>query len=855
MNIFLSDQFASLATGETRLASFMLDEAKVSKTTMQGLLQKMQKSVLTSNFTADKPAINTLITADVFRGNLDQADLIIKEIYSAINYVSLITNSNIAVLLSDIKALERELDSLEKGIDNYAFLLSDGKAYDYAYLETFDDLGNLDNLNFVIPDRANTFFRQDQIADVNMEEGVLTMLPPMDQLLPVSTQASVTQPSGTGEEATLTFKSTPYVFPIQWGQVVGNNGGALVSTDTGIAKSYDSDPNYGWKLVVKSPQIMNQPLPEFVGLYDGANSAGLQVILEYGFQAPLPCDFINIKSFSTAPISIAQIRLYPEKDNEQTYKDVLVEPVSILNSRTISFPTQPVYKFRVFLRKEDYIRQSQSPDFGEIRYRRVTEEIAARPPEFTGGTGSLLAQSLFLNDKNHTDIPSSVYSASKPAINLAPKWGSLAETVGRLERRDFSEDAWDDSSQAANMFREVLQQTMDTDVLDTTIHFNPRRYSPPTAREVSVLGNTEAVASMTPTSPSPPRAKLPMYVETLTRTDYLYSFIIDNIAVGTAAQQGKAVFVSKPLEADGDVGEIRIKVSDENYFIPNKELEKNRDSNQLTSVEYSVSNISSPKEETDWTPIMPMGNNAVLAERLFVDAAGKSFTRFPMSFDGDIQIYKNGFKLQDLLKDLKITDFLIRVDGKRYYDSIRLPLGSFASTDIFTVDYVPAGDFSVIDFSSSFDTKPLMASFDANGAGEGFSGTTGTLEVELDNYPYVNYDEVSTSTYSATLGLTPYNPIVVKFDDGELAYNLTNYTGEEQTTLDSESDSYQYLHSGNVIRFNKAVSKPFKVYYKFLPSNIRFRAVLRCNNPVFVSPKVDYVQIKAKTRKPDLKKL
>lgn len=846
MNIFLNDQFTSLATGETRLASFALEEAKISKTTMDSLLQKMQKSVLTSNFTADKPGINSLLTSDTFRGNLDQAEIMMKQIYAAINYVSLITNSNIAVLLSDIKALERELDSLEKGIDNYAFLLSDGKAYDYAYLETFDDLGNLDNLNFIIPDRANTFFRQDQIADVNIEEGVLTMLPSMDQLLPVSDPGYVNKQPTKEVDTGLTFKPTPHIFPIQWGQVVGNNGGALVSTDTGIAKSFDADPNYGWKLVVKSPQIMNQALPEFVGLYENTNSAGLQLVLEYGFQAPLPCDFININSFSKSAISIAQIRIYPEKDNEQLYKDVLTEPVDVLNSKTINFPTQPVYKFRVFLRKEDYVRQSQSPDFGEIRYRRTTEEIANRPPEFTGGTGSMLVESLFLNDKNHTNIPASVYSPSKPKINITPRWGSLAETVGRLERRDFSKDAWDDSSQVAGLFREVLRQTMNTDILDTTIHFNPRRYSPPTARDTAVMANAEAVSGMEPTSASPPKTTIPIYIETLTRTDYLYSFIINNIAIGTAAQQGKAVFVSKPLEADGDVGEVRIKVSDENYFLPNSEL----DSNQLTSVEYSVSNVSSPEKETDWIPISPMGQSSVVGERLFVDAAGKSFTRFPMSFDGDIQIYKNGLKILT-----PVTDALVRVDGKRYYNSIRLPLGSFASTDIFTVDYVPAGDFTVIDFSSSFDTMPLMSSFDANGAGEGFSGTTGTLEVELANYPYVNYDEVSTSTYSTTLGLTPYNPIVVKFDDGELAYNLTNYTGEEQTTLDSGSDSYQYLQSGNVIRFNKPVLKPFKVYYKFLPSNIRFRAVLRCNHPVFVSPKVDYVQIKAKTRKPDIKKL
>ena len=83
------------------------------------------------------------------------------------------------------------------------------------------------------------------------------------------------------------------------------------------------------------------------------------------------------------------------------------------------------------------------------------------------------------------------------------------------------------------------------------------------------------------------------------------------------------------------------------------------------------------------------------------------------------------------------------------------------------------------------------------------------------------------------------------------AINLTNYTNSVQANLDSDSSSYQYIQSGNYIKFNKAVAKNFRVYYNYFPSNFRVRVILRSNTAENVSPKVDFFQVKTKTRKPD----
>jgi hypothetical protein len=88
----------------------------------------------------------------------------------------------------------------------------------------------------------------------------------------------------------------------------------------------------------------------------------------------------------------------------------------------------------------------------------------------------------------------------------------------------------------------------------------------------------------------------------------------------------------------------------------------------------------------------------------------------------------------------------------------------------------------------------------------------------------------------------------------ETAINLTSYSRSQNISLDKNSDQYYYVQSGSSIIFNKPVTKNFRVYYNYSPTNLRFRAILRSNTVNCVSPKIDFVQLKTKTRKPDPQK-
>lgn len=120
----------------------------------------------------------------------------------------------------------------------------------------------------------------------------------------------------------------------------------------------------------------------------------------------------------------------------------------------------------------------------------------------------------------------------------------------------------------------------------------------------------------------------------------------------------------------------------------------------------------------------------------------------------------------------------------------------------------------------------------------------------LRHAPYIDPDEVAGSFYSPLGGHIPYNPIVVQLSDRRIAVNLTNYGAGQQGALPLPDQGYYFVNSGKTLLFNQSVSN-FRVFYQYLQNSVRFRTVLRVNDKNFVSPSVDFVHIKAKTRRPN----
>jgi len=329
---------------------------------------------------------------------------------------------------------------------------------------------------------------------------------------------------------------------------------------------------------------------------------------------------------------------------------------------------------------------------------------------------------------------------------------------------------------------------------------------------------------------------------TIASQNYEYTLGIRNAKIGLTTNKNRGVFISKPVPMPVQSGEVRMKVNDTNYEYVNSYL----DNPVVTTIEYSVTNKSTPASDKDWIPIVPSNyKGQEVIERLYPQSSGYGPLRFPASNSSSISLYKNGIAVD--------TDTVVKVrsDDKLTIIGLRIPASEFTlnSDDIYTVKYLPAGDPSTINFfDSGFKQKNLASAYDSNGAGEFFEGTGGSKTITLQNIPYVDFNAIeSTGGYSTSVGLTgTYQPLTIVLNDGTTVYNYTNYLGLTQNELSSTDSNYAFLQSGRQIIFNKDINQGFRVFYQYEPSYLRYRVVFRVNTPVKVSPFVDSLTVKTK---------
>lgn len=301
----------------------------------------------------------------------------------------------------------------------------------------------------------------------------------------------------------------------------------------------------------------------------------------------------------------------------------------------------------------------------------------------------------------------------------------------------------------------------------------------------------------------------------------------------------RAVYISKPIGVSGDISEVKLKESSTNYYFGSE-------SNSLTSVEYSVSNRPDIFNESSWTPILPIGKTIVQGERLFPDSNGIALFRFN-SIGGSVSLYKNGIRYTES----DVANFSLKRENTNTIYGLKIPFSKYTSADVLTCDYSVDAKSSVVSFDNFADgINTYLAYSEDNIPGQSFYGT-GQVEYPLEYIPYIDYAQVSSSSYVSGVGLTPYSPITILLENGTYATNLTNYKDKEPVFLDKNSNQYSFLQSGNIIIFNKPVDLNFRVFYNYLPSIFRVRVILRSNYLETVSPKVDFYQVKTKTRKPD----
>lgn len=820
MNPYVNDYVNVLSSRGSARASRILESVKVEKQQIDKIVAKLNNSGSFSNLVVDREQRYSKIQSGKLLNQFRDVRTRIQNIFDSANDVSLVLDSYSDLLLADIKTLEDELYALEKVADTYAFLLADNGAYDFASLEPFSDERGRDLDILPVPDRTGQPLDVSQMGAIKQDEGVL-----------------IIQGDATNS------------FPFSTARIIRNNAGALVTSDTGIQHAITKNDKTGWKLAVSSPSPITSR-SERTNTLREEEVSGLRVIIELILDRPAPCDNLVITPFTDIPFTLDQVRAF-EKPDEVEYKDLLTNSMSVDMIRHVMFPMMPVGKVQLYLSAGEYQRKVEDPPNSEL----ITKHI----PKPTRGPQDIMGYSFQDPDATQGDVlqhdqlwfgkqKPGPWSVSLPKTNFAPTWGWWFKTRSSLERKSLvpRSAVWDNSSVTNRVLMDVLRKIGGgQDILDSVFHSDMHYRLP---GEYDRGGNmvdrsTDAVATLPPIVPSTNSSVLP---EQQAKADmsYQYTLGIRNVQIGLNASRPVGYFVSNILEAPGDIAQLRLKAKDTNISIAGT----NRDQALVTSIEYSVTNITDPTHEEDWIPILPIDETEIKGERLYLNDRGVAPLRFGGKLSAPMYLYQNGIKV-----DRPLTELTQLSPDKDFVSAILLPKDLFTTSDIMTCDYVPIGDPTIVDFTTAqvWLRASLISSFDADGTGQGFLGDTS--EISLAHAPYIDYSQVEDSTYSTVSGLTPYTPVVVKFSDGTLATNLTNYTDGTQASLDSASDTIQFIHSDFVIKFNKVPGQAFRVFYHYVPNSVRFRVVLRSNYGTFTSPKVDYVQVKAKLRKSNAK--
>ncbi len=792
MDNFLNKFIEDAPRAQRKAIQTILTDATAEKEDVDALANAIKDKSKDRTLQLQRENIYSRINGDKISTNFRGIEEDIQTMFDRSNKVSTLLSSIGDVLGSEIRSLNKDIDVIEKSIKNYAFLLADGLAYDYAFLEPFSDTSYFDTDAIVAPDRDHAAFTQENYASINTDDGSLVISDAYSKIYTVKSSIAVKN----------------FAFDI------------VERSNLEVDNAVSGDKNNSWIVKFAAPAPLVSPLKEFTKLYNEEYSGAL-IAVDYSLSQPAPCDSISIEPVSGDDFDLVQIVVY-YADEFSTIKPVLLSPQTLDKKKTFYFPVRPVKKIRCFYRQISYVRKYSDTAPTSKPLNRIYSD--------KNKGGSMLSHKL--NNLN--------------SVILAIQHGR----VNKDSRPKFSHDQFDDGAvrlpSATTMRMEKYGYGGDQ-VSPILLAAAAKRVNSEDGKIIDVDKNGEAQfttgrETYTPTKIDSTIGLTPKQpVLKSTAFKYEYGFGIKEVKVGLSTLKGVAVYISEKLPSPGDIGEIKL-VSSEEHSTDNT-----LDNPFLTSVEYSVSTVSKPDLDTDWVPILPSGTTSVLSERMLFDEFGKAYFRFRASYTDNIAIYKNG-------NIIDITPFgKLLLDGAANIIGAQIDTQFYTGRDIFTCYYSPAIDPNVVNFESAgFDVPPLVSINDNDGPGEGFSSTGGQLSVGLKNYPFIDYAQASEAVYSPLYGMVGYSPITIRLEDGTSAYNLTNYASPiNQVALDPNSEAITYIHSKNVIMFNRSVSSKFRVFYQYLPSNCRVRVVLRSNTDKFVTPKVDYYQIKSKTRSPN----
>ena len=351
-------------------------------------------------------------------------------------------------------------------------------------------------------------------------------------------------------------------------------------------------------------------------------------------------------------------------------------------------------------------------------------------------------------------------------------------------------------------------------------------------------------------------------------TLYVYSLGIRDIQAKSIQYKEQEAYVTKPFDVPGNVMEIQLEAEEDHPVFDDL---SGQAASRQTSVEYYVSYKDKPSA-SDWIAILPVGETAVLGERLLPQANGEANLRF-LAHMTSISCFANGLKMP-------IGSYTI-LSGQR------ILINAYDPATIYTVDYTPSSSqvdpwtFKLSDYKK--DVVRLTQRFS--------KGTAYNKTITLDHHPFIDLSRMrEEADYNPNT--SEYRPIQVFLKDasiqgpgntrvrevrpyhedevGPFTYNRTLYQDKSWSTLKeydlTSTPSYlgfDYYHWKDKLTFTEhfnvlplSENLPYthgnadiEVHYDTLMTHFRLKIILRRNaaSEKTVTPKVEYYRLKFNT--------
>lgn len=839
---YLPDTIQTFSSSNKKTVSSLIQNIKSDKTQISNLVQNLKSLNLGSNYTPALALRYSPMNVEAIIEFYRDSSLRVSQFFSAASSISNILESMVSIFSSEIQKVEKDIEYLETFIDNYQYISGEDDLFNFNYIENFDnDLNSYkaDNSSIALVDRDNSNFSENGNYEI---DNVLSKLK-------INNGSSFVNVIGN-------IKNIDYT----------NNYSDFTTTDTQFESLINEKLSDSWTVTAKAPYVLTSQLPGLKSYisydYSYIRGAQSQIVLE--FKNDVEMDFIRITPASTDGMQLLQVILdktdpTPSRDTgavngENILFPVLNSPLTINKTIDVVFTKCRVKKIIFIFNQSKYLKTQNIPNVHETNSKYLNN-IVKKIRDSKKNTPSKIQDLIYFYFKNNTDIQrnknnaksyTEIYSYRYP-VNYSQNNQGVNEALHAAKDSDVKDKLNGIIEETnTNVITNIIQTIVMHSIDNRNNIFNNNVYRSSRSDAHSNLASSINSDGMVPLkndiddfdklfqkedphAPGISSVDITKYLNSREISNsYEYTFSIRNISFGihNNTTSNKACFISKKIETQGSViglkGIVNIVKERQNLNYTNLDLR------EPGSVELSVSFNENINSELNWTPLLHSINGKIDSEVLFFNNLHEATLRFKPK-QATIRVYKNGM--------------LENPNNWTYRSILNKIVYNYTpdNNSIYVTEYeVDQTDYnqSVLDVSKINENSLTVQSYSKNGKqGQVFSSTGPANKIKLEYIPYIE-DKFSTATYNTNYGTINtidnigYSPITIVLNDGSTAINLTNYLSNSFEKANFyQTTEYLFYQNGKEIIFNRAIAESFTVKYNYIPSTLRFRAIIRNNVP------------------------